>query len=84
MGFLKYINHDSQRERPIYFHWEILDFDHEKNYVDMMALHLQAAPDFGPANVAAPFSDRRPPPSDSLMGLVEGLAFLILASDRFI
>lgn len=45
MGFLKYVNHDSERERPVNFHWEILDFDPTLDYKSMMGLRLQASPD---------------------------------------
>src|SRR6516165_1808946 len=31
VGFLKYLNHDTEREYPVLFHWKILDFDATKS-----------------------------------------------------
>jgi Domain of unknown function (DUF3883)/Domain of unknown function (DUF3427) len=44
MGLLKYLNHDAERERPVHFHWEILDFDSSRDYEHLLGLKLQAAP----------------------------------------
>jgi len=41
MGFLKYINHDEQRERPVHFHWQILDFDGTRDYESLLGLRLE-------------------------------------------
>ncbi len=43
LGFLKYVNHDAEREQPVNFHWEILDFDPQADY-QSMSLTLQPAP----------------------------------------
>lgn len=32
LGLLAYIEHDNQRERPVYFKWQILDWTDESNY----------------------------------------------------
>jgi hypothetical protein len=44
MGLLKYINHDQQREKPVHFHWQILDFDGTKDYESLLSLKLEPAP----------------------------------------
>jgi len=44
MGFLKYVNHDTDRQQPVNFHWQILDFDPNLDYESLMGLRLQAAP----------------------------------------
>lgn len=54
MGFLKYVNHDSERERPVHFHWEILDFDSTRDYEALMGLRLQTSPDVPQANHTVP------------------------------
>jgi hypothetical protein len=43
MGFLKYVNHDTDRQQPVNFHWQILDFDPDLDYESLMGLRLQAA-----------------------------------------
>jgi hypothetical protein len=51
MGFLKYINHDRQRERPVHFHWQILDFDSKKDYESLLDVKLERAPDATPVQM---------------------------------
>jgi hypothetical protein len=43
LGFLKYVNHDAERERPVNFHWQILDFDRNMDYESLMRLRLQSS-----------------------------------------
>lgn len=44
MGFLKYVNHDLERERPVYFQWQILDFDPAIDYERLAGLMLEPVP----------------------------------------
>jgi hypothetical protein len=44
MGFLSYMSHDAEREKPVNFHWKILDFDQTVDYESLMGLRLQPAP----------------------------------------
>jgi hypothetical protein len=44
MGFLKYVNHDEERERPVHFHWQILEFDSTKDYESLLGLNLEPEP----------------------------------------
>jgi uncharacterized protein DUF3883/uncharacterized protein DUF3427 len=44
MGFLKYVNHDLERERPVHFHWQILDFDPTIDYERLVGLRLEPVP----------------------------------------
>ena len=44
MGFLKYVNHDSDREQPVHFHWQILEFDPIKDYESLLGLKLEPEP----------------------------------------
>lgn len=49
MGFLKYVNHDQEREQPVHFHWQILDFDSTRDYISLLDLRLEPATDVTPA-----------------------------------
>jgi hypothetical protein len=40
---LKYLSHDAERSRPVYFQWQILDWDPPKEVLDRMGLELQAS-----------------------------------------
>jgi hypothetical protein len=44
MGYLKYVNHDRERERPVHFHWQILDFDPTKDFESLLGLKLEPTP----------------------------------------
>jgi hypothetical protein len=44
MGFLKYVNHDQDREQPVPFHWQILEFDGTKDYESLLGLKLEPVP----------------------------------------
>jgi len=44
LGFLKYLDHDRDRENPVHFHWQILEFDAEKDYESMPGLKLKPVP----------------------------------------
>jgi len=44
MGFLKYDNHDAEQQRPVHFHWQILDFNPMKDYESLLGLRLEPAP----------------------------------------
>lgn len=44
LGFLKYVNHDQERERPVHFHWQILEFDSSKDYEVLLGLRLERVP----------------------------------------
>jgi hypothetical protein len=44
LGFLKYVNHDRERERPVHFHWHILEFDSTKDYTSLLGLKLEPVP----------------------------------------
>jgi hypothetical protein len=41
MGFLKYVRHDQERERPVHFDWQILDFDSTKDYESLFGLKME-------------------------------------------
>lgn len=58
MGALKYVNHDRERQRPVHFHWQILDFDPTKNYKSLLGLKLEPALGAEPINIheQGPFS----------------------------
>jgi hypothetical protein len=43
-SFLKYINHDLQREKPVHFHWQILEVDSTRDYELLLDLTLEPAP----------------------------------------
>lgn len=34
MGLLAYVDHDNQREKPVYFKWQILDWNNENNLMN--------------------------------------------------
>ncbi len=40
LGNLKYLSHDLEREKPVYFQWQILDWDIDKNILDDMYMEL--------------------------------------------
>jgi hypothetical protein len=40
LGNLKYLSHDLEREKPVYFQWQILDWDIDKNILDNMYMEL--------------------------------------------
>ncbi|MDO9233249.1 MAG: DUF3427 domain-containing protein [Methylotenera sp.] len=40
LGRLKYITHDSQREKPVYFQWQILDWDIQSDDLSRIGLNL--------------------------------------------
>jgi hypothetical protein len=44
MGFLKYLNHEADREQPVHFHWQILEFDSALAHESMLSLKLEPAP----------------------------------------
>ena len=44
MGFLKYVSHDRERERPVHFQWKILEFDPTKDYESLLGLRLESVP----------------------------------------
>ena len=52
MGFLKYVNHDQDRECPVHFHWQILGFDPTKDYESLLGLKLEPAPSLPAVDVA--------------------------------
>lgn len=39
MGRLKYLSHDRQRERPVYFQWQILDWDPPQEVLQELTDH---------------------------------------------
>ena len=41
LGKLKYLAHDRERERPVYFQWQILDWNIPKTILDEMNLRLE-------------------------------------------
>lgn len=41
LGKLKYLRHDEDRERPVYFHWQILDWGPAHRMLDQMKLTLE-------------------------------------------
>lgn len=40
LGLLKYISHDTNREKPVYFHWQILDWDITQRDLDRTGIKL--------------------------------------------
>lgn len=40
LGQLKYLNHDGERERPVHFQWQILDWHPLSQQLDVMGLEL--------------------------------------------
>jgi hypothetical protein len=44
MGSLKYVNHDHERQHPVHFHWQIVDFDPTKDYESLLGLKLEPTP----------------------------------------
>jgi len=46
LGLLKYISHDTTREKPVYFNWQILDWDIAQQDLDRTGLKLiESAPE---------------------------------------
>lgn len=43
LGKLKYITHDTQRVKPVYFQWQILDWDIQNDKLSQIGLNLLAA-----------------------------------------
>jgi hypothetical protein len=43
LGRLKYLTHDKTREKPVYFQWQILDWDEEEPAFTRLAIPLQGA-----------------------------------------
>lgn len=41
LGMLKYLSHDNERENPVYFQWQILDWDIPKDVIQRKGLVLQ-------------------------------------------
>jgi hypothetical protein len=41
LGRLKYLTHDKEREKPVHFQWQILDWDIPKEVLDRMGLVLE-------------------------------------------
>jgi len=44
LGRLKYLNHDSDREQPVYFNWQILDWNMPEGILAHMELTLSGGP----------------------------------------
>jgi hypothetical protein len=64
LGKLKYLDHDTTRERPVYFRWQIMDWDSDKVPTDEMGLELSESgtPHSLPSTaVAAGLSMTEPP-----------------------
>lgn len=40
LGLIAYVSHDNQREKPVYFKWQILDLDEEKDRKELNDLGL--------------------------------------------
>jgi hypothetical protein len=49
LGKLKYLSHDLEREKPVYFQWQILDWDIDKNVLDDMYMELEEVKEGSPA-----------------------------------
>ena len=50
MGRLKYLRHDVQREMPVHFQWQILDWDPPAGMLERMGLVLEGPGSQGPAD----------------------------------
>jgi hypothetical protein len=79
MGFLKYVSHDRERERPVHFHWQILEFDPTKDYESLLGLKLELAP----SAAAIDIPEQRPAaqtlvamPTPSIDNSVKGVAIV--------
>jgi len=44
LGKLKYLSHDGEREQPVYFQWQILEWVITKDMLDRVGLQLQPSP----------------------------------------
>jgi hypothetical protein len=40
-GLLKYLTHDEDREKPVYFQWQIIDWDNENGELNNLSIPLQ-------------------------------------------
>lgn len=52
LGRLKYVSHDRDRERPVYFQWQILDWQMDEATSARIGLRLEPDADAGPQNEA--------------------------------
>lgn len=75
LGRLKYLSHDSERERPVHFQWQILDWDPPAEALEKKGLTLQpraAEVVAGDVEGATPATDRlletAPPPPRARSG----------------
>lgn len=41
LGKLKYLSHDAEREKPVYFQWQILDWEPSEEVIEMIGLSPQ-------------------------------------------
>lgn len=66
LGKLKYLSHDAEREKPVYFQWQILDWDPWEEAIERMGLSLQSPIEKG-VTTGPPAENRLretpPPPS---------------------
>jgi hypothetical protein len=64
MGELKYLSHDTEREKPVYFQWQVLEWSRPEEMLDRIGLVLQPAT--GGTDEVVPFAGSRlvemPPP----------------------
>lgn len=51
LGRLKYVTHDADRERPVYFDWQLLDWPIPPEAIERMGLRLERTGTFGTAEL---------------------------------
>jgi hypothetical protein len=72
LGRLKYLRHDANRERPVYFQWQILEWNPRDEMFRRMRLVLdrtsEAAPDEAPPRLSGGSIVEPPPRSDRREG----------------
>ncbi|MCS3743809.1 DUF3427 domain-containing protein [Rhizobium sp. BK661] len=46
LGMLKYLSHDKDRQKPVHFQWQILDWQMDKSTRERIGLELKQSPEF--------------------------------------
>ena len=78
LGKLKYLTHDSDRERPVYFAWQLLDWPIPDSTLSRMQISLEGR--FTAARASAVSEEARSHPAEA-SGLIEGNPPVQLPSD---
>ncbi len=85
LGKLKYLSHDRERERPVYFQWQIIDWDFPSDIAEVVGLEIQTISkesEEQPALGRDVLQETKPPPRNRRHGNETKRFRIRKASDR--